>query len=75
MKEIPPDVYSFLIILLLLGLLLLGVGGNASYEDELREQEFYNEMVCFGAWPDYKELGVECEDSERRPAGSQDPLR
>jgi len=43
-------------------LIALGLVGNADYEDELAEEAFYVEMVCDGKWPDYKELGVTCED-------------
>ena len=42
-------------------LIVLGLVGNADYEDELAEEAFYLEMVCDGKWPDYKELGVTCE--------------
>lgn len=42
-------------------LLLIGMMGNLEYEDELAEQAFYEEMVCEGKWPDYKNLEVKCE--------------
>lgn len=47
---------------LVMFLIVLGLVGNADYEDELAEEAFYVEMVCDGKWPDYKELGVTCED-------------
>ena len=46
-----------------LALLLLGFVGNMDYEDELAEQAFYEEMVCLGHWPDYKNLGVVCSEA------------
>lgn len=45
-----------------LALLMLGFVGNMDYEDELAEQAFYEEMVCLGHWPDYKNLGVVCSE-------------
>jgi len=50
------------LIALVIFLIVLGLVGNADYEDELAEEAFYVEMVCDGKWPDYKELGVTCED-------------
>lgn len=46
-----------------LALLLLGFVSNMDYEDELAEQAFYEEMVCLGHWPDYKNLGVVCSEA------------
>lgn len=43
-------------------MLAMGVVGNGDYEDALADEEFYKEMVCKGAWPDYNNLGVVCED-------------
>jgi len=45
-------------------LIVLGLVGKADYEDELAEESFYNQMVCDGNWPDYKELGVSCEEAQ-----------
>lgn len=42
--------------------LILLVVGNMSYKDELVERDYYTTMVCEGAWPDYKNLNVNCED-------------
>lgn len=44
--------------------LILLVVGNMSYKDELVERDYYTTMVCEGAWPDYKNLNVECENVE-----------
>ena len=45
-------------------LLLIGMLGRLDYEDELAEEAFYQEMVCAGKWPDYKNLGVVCSEAD-----------
>ena len=52
------------LIALVIFLIVLGLVGKADYEDELAEESFYNQMVCDGNWPDYKELGVSCEEAQ-----------
>lgn len=44
--------------------LILLVVGDMGYKDELVERDHYTLMVCEGAWPDYKNLNVECENVE-----------
>lgn len=51
------------LIALVIFLIAMGLVGNGDYEDELAEEAFYEEMVCDGKWPDYKQLGVICEGS------------
>jgi len=45
----------------LLGLfVVLGLAGSIDAQDEQEAFERYNEMVCHGDVPDYKELKPEC---------------
>ena len=62
MKELSTDAWSTIVIVFLLFIVGMGAVGNDAYEDALEEERFYTEMVCKGFWPDYKSLGVECED-------------
>ena len=41
-------------------LAVLGVVGNADFEDELREAVYYCDMVASGAWPDYDNIAQHC---------------
>ena len=45
-------------LLLALAILLTGCG----YDDETLAAENYAQMVCGGAWPDFKGLNPDCED-------------
>ena len=38
----------------------LGVVGTMDYQDELKEAEYYEAMVCAEAWPNYKGIEVDC---------------
>lgn len=38
----------------------LGVAGTMDYQDELKEAEHYEVMVCDGSWPNYKSIEVDC---------------
>jgi hypothetical protein len=59
-----------LAITLLVGFLIaMGLVGNADYADAVAEEQFYKQMVCEGKWPDYKNLGVDCEDIQERVSG------
>lgn len=64
MKELSTDAWSTIVIVFLVFIVGMGAVGNDAYEDALEEERFYTEMVCKGLWPDYKNLGVECEDIE-----------
>jgi hypothetical protein len=44
----------------------MGLVGDADYADAVAEEQFYKQMVCEGKWPDYKNLGVDCEDIQER---------
>jgi hypothetical protein len=35
---------------------LLGIAGHVEYEDEMKQEAFYCDMVKQGHWPNYKEL-------------------
>ena len=35
-------------------LAILAIVGTMDYEDELREERHYSELVCDGTWPEYK---------------------
>jgi|14_taG_2_1085336.scaffolds.fasta_scaffold01986_16 hypothetical protein len=62
MKQLSANAQALLIMAaILLFLCILGIVGRGDYEDALEEERFYTEMVCKGFWPDYKNLGVECE--------------
>jgi len=54
----------------LLFLFILGITGRGDYEDALAQEAFYKEMVCKGLWPDYNNLGVDCENTEGADARS-----
>ena len=41
-------------------LAVLGVVGNADFEDELRAAVHYCDMVNAGAWPDYENTAHHC---------------
>lgn len=41
-------------------LAVLGVVGTMDYQDELKEAEHYEAMVCSGHWPNYKAIEVDC---------------
>jgi len=49
---------SLLIIAALL--VAFGLVGNMDYQDELQQAAQYEEMVCNGHWPNYKEREVIC---------------
>lgn len=40
-------------------LFLMGLVGNADYEDALAQEAHYVEMVCSGHWPDFDNLLAE----------------
>lgn len=65
-----------LAITLLVGfLIVMGLVGDADYADAVAEEQFYKQMVCEGKWPDYKNLGVDCEDIQETVSGGERPLR
>ena len=35
---------------------------NMAFQDEIDESNIYQENVCSGLWPDYKNLNPKCED-------------
>lgn len=41
---------------------LLGVKvvGDMGLEDDIQSEALYNQMVCEGSWPDYKEITPSC---------------
>lgn len=39
---------------------LVGVVGTMDYQDALKEAEHYAAMVCDEAWPNYREIEVDC---------------
>lgn len=48
-----------LVLLIVVSFVALGIIGDADYQDELAEQEFYCEQVLAGHWPDYKNIADE----------------
>lgn len=49
---------TLLAVVALIG--VIAVAGTMDYQDELKEAEHYAAMVCDEAWPNYKEVEVEC---------------
>ena len=71
MKRLTPNAQAAIIVAaILLFLFILGTVGRGDYEDALAQEALYNEMVCKGLWPDYNNLGVDCEDSKGADARS-----
>lgn len=44
-----------------LTILLVGIVGRLDYKDEITEESQYKRMVCQGAWPNYKDLSINCD--------------
>lgn len=42
---------------------VIGMVGTMDYQDELREAEHYEAMVCNGHWPNYKNIEVNCNEN------------
>jgi hypothetical protein len=40
---------------------LIGVVGHFAFHDDQEEFKRYTEMVCKGAWPNYKKIEVNCD--------------
>lgn len=74
MKDLSPNTWTVIIIVIILMVFLIGLVGRNDYEDELAAEAFYKEMVCKGLWPDYKNLGVDCEDIKEGTNGGERPL-
>ena len=47
---------------------LIGIAGTMDYQDELKEAEHYAAMVCNEAWPNYKEIEVDCSGHNKEEA-------
>lgn len=43
-------------------LLALGIVGTMDLEDAKADANYYNDMVCQGAWPNYKQVEVTCNN-------------
>jgi len=41
-------------------LMLLGLAGRGDYADAAEQADYYQNMVCSGAWPDYENRGTDC---------------
>lgn len=37
---------------------------NDDYQEEQHQADHYQEMVCSGAWPDFKQLNPECPGND-----------
>lgn len=48
-----------LVLLMTVSLVALAIIGDADYQDEIAEQDFYCEQVLAGYWPDYKNIADE----------------
>lgn len=48
-------------IIITLAILLVGIVGRLDYKDEITEENQYTRMVCQGAWPNYKDLNINCD--------------
>ncbi|MBN46231.1 MAG: hypothetical protein CMH23_07135 [Methylophaga sp.] len=52
---------------IIVAVVLFGIVGRMDYEDELKSQAHYCEMVREGAWPDFKKIFEEsCTFDEKR---------
>jgi len=40
---------------------VIAITSKMDAQDEADQFEHYTKMVCSGAWPDYKKIGVDCE--------------
>ena len=49
-------------------LAVLGMVGNADFNDELRAAVHYCDMVNAGAWPDYDNVAHHCADTYQTAA-------
>jgi len=38
-----------------------GVVGEGDYQEAVRQEKEYQQMVCSGVWPNYKRIPVKCE--------------
>lgn len=52
-----PLLFGFIFTLLLVGAM--------DYDDARAEERHYNEMVCAGHWPDYKNQQPDCSEVEK----------
>lgn len=50
-----------LIIAIICVLVVWGFLAGQDFDDIQIQNDHYSDMVCAGAWPDYKELGIECQ--------------
>lgn len=48
-------------LLILITLLVIGILGEADYKDEVVLENQYKQMVCTGAWPNYKHIDLACD--------------
>lgn len=62
MKQWLINTQAATVVMVVLLIILLAAIGDSDYQDALDQEAYYSEMVCKGLWPDYKNLGVECED-------------
>lgn len=52
---------------IIIAVVLFGIVGRMDYEDELKSQAHYCEMVSEGAWPDFKGIFEEsCTFDEKK---------
>lgn len=49
------------VLLVVAFLAVFGLVGTMDRQDELKEVEHYEEMVCNGLWPNYKAIEVNCD--------------
>jgi predicted membrane-bound mannosyltransferase len=51
-----------IILLAAIILVLWLMADTMTYTDEVRQAEYYTDMVCSGAWPDYRHTNPDCEE-------------
>lgn len=52
---------GIIILGVILFLIAMGVAGRMDYDDAVMMEKQYHDMVCQGAWPNYKQVPVRCD--------------
>lgn len=47
-------------ILIAVFIIILGLVGNLDYQDEIKREQNYINMVCDGFYPNYKKFEIDC---------------
>jgi len=47
--------------LIALFVVILGLTGNMDYQDTVKDEQYYTNMVCDGYWANYRNLEIDCD--------------